>query len=76
MEFFGIEEVEDLEHDEGIEDEGEMSGNDHGLLVNSLIIPSSIDLFHSSASDGSTDNSVVPFVIRMGGKDCGVERVH
>jgi transcription termination factor Rho len=60
VKFFGIDEVEDLEHDKCVEDKGEMSGDDHGLFVNSLIIPSSINKFHSATSDSTAYNTIVP----------------
>ena len=72
MKFFGIDEVEDLKHDKCVEDKGEMSGDDHGLFVNMLIIPSSINKFHSATSDSTAYNTVVPFEIGTGSKDCRV----
>lgn len=70
MKFFGIDEVKDLEHDEGVEDEGEVSRDDHGLLINILVVPAAIDVFHSTTSDSTADNTVVPFVFGVFGENC------
>lgn len=76
MKFFGIDEVEDLEHDKCVEDKGEMPGDDHGLFINSLIIPATINKFHSATSDSTAYNTVVPFEIWTGSEECRVESVN
>ena len=75
MEFAGVEEVKDLQHDEDVEDESEMSGVDVGLFENSVVVRVAVHKGMSAASDSATHDAIVPLVIRMGGKDSGVQGV-
>ena len=65
MEFSAIDEVENLKKDESIEDKGEMSGVSSSVLEDSFIIWITVGVERSSTSDGSSNNSIVPFVFGM-----------
>lgn len=65
MKFFGIDEVKNLHHDEGIEDESKMPRKYSVLLINVSIVIIPVDMFESSTSYSSTDDSIFPFIFRM-----------
>ena len=65
MEFSAVDEVENLKKDESIEDEGEVSGVSSSVLEDSFVIWITVGEERSSASDGSSNYSIVPFVFRM-----------
>ena len=75
MKLFSVNEVEDLEHDEGVKDEGEVSRDDHSLFVDVLVVPAAIDVFHSTASDCATNNAIVPLVAGVVCENCCIQSI-
>ena len=75
MELLGIDKVEDLHHDEGVEDESEVSRKDSVLAVNWSVVIFTVDEIQTAASDCTTDDAVLPFVLRVAGEDASVVRV-
>ena len=66
MQFPGVEEVEYLQPDEGVEDHCEVPGVVFGCVKSSLVVFVSVYVEKSSAADVASDNSVVPLVLRVG----------
>ena len=70
FDFPAVEEIEYLHHDEGVEDEGEMSGVDFCLLIDCMIIFVAWDCVITAAADSASLHSVVPFPGGVGGELC------
>lgn len=65
MDLSGVDEVEDLEHDKGVEDKGIMPRVVFGSLECSLIIRVAIDPVESSTADCASNNSLIPLERRV-----------
>ena len=72
MDFAAVEEVEDLHHYEGVEDEGEMSGLDVSGVVDSLIVAVTRDGDESARADSASNDTVFPLPLRVSRKVFGV----
>ena len=66
MQFPGVEEVEYLQPDEGVEDHGEMSGVVFGGVKGGLVISVPIYVEEPSAANVAPDDAVLPFVLGVG----------
>lgn len=62
----GIHEVEDLHHDESIEDESEMPRVGMSLLEDESVILVSFGRVETATADSTPDDTVVPLVMRIG----------
>ena len=71
MEFPGVEEIEDLQPDEGVEDDGEVPGIVSGGLEGGFVVFISIDVEEPSAADITSYGSISPFVLRV----CDIDRI-
>lgn len=72
VQFSGIQEVEHLQEDESIEDEGEVSGVYHSRIVNSRIVVLSCNGVETATSNCTSDHSVQPLIRWVVGEDGGV----
>ena len=68
VKFFAVEEVEDLHHDEGVEDKCEVSGDDFVFCENWVVVMLPTDCSHSSASNCASDDTVCPLVFWVVGE--------
>ena len=75
MEFAGVEEIEDLHHDEGVEDEGEVTRVDPVLVEDGEVVVRARRVIEATRADSTANYSVVPFLARVIGKDARVVRV-
>lgn len=75
MQLTGIEEIDGLHHDEGIEDEGEVSGGNIVCGENIIVVSVSVGFEQSAASDGSSNDTIVPFVFRIVGENTAIKGV-
>ncbi len=76
MEFFGVEEVKDLHHHKGVEDEGKVSREDPELPVTIFIVVITIDKLHPTAPDMPSNNPILPLAFRPGQERGGIIRVY
>ena len=76
MKFSAVDEVEHLKQDESVEDKGEMSRVSSTVLQYGLVVRITIGEVRSSASNSTTHNSIVPFVVRMSREQFCVICVH
>lgn len=72
MYFATVDEVEDLQHYEGVEDEGEVSGVDSSFGVGCLVVIVSTDGDLSSTADSSANHSIVPLPFRVCSVSCEI----
>ncbi len=61
MNLAAVDKVEDLKHDEGVENKGKVSGIDFGLIVDRAIVGVSVDVNHSTATNCPSNYAIVPF---------------
>ena len=66
MYFPTIDEIEDLQHDEGVENKGEMSRIDAGLVVRSYVVVTAGESVESAAANIPADNPTIPLPFWMG----------
>ena len=65
MDLSGVDEVEDLQHDKGVEDEGVMPRVILGRQEGSLVILVAVDPVEPSTADCSSNVSLIPLVLRV-----------
>ena len=75
VKFFCINKVKDLHHDERVKNESKMSRKNSVFLIDICIIVLSIYMFKSSTSNRSPNDSIFPFILRMGSKYCSIIRI-
>ena len=75
MQFSGVEEVEHLHHDKGVENEGEVPASYSTLIQDILVVMISIGKEQSTASDSSSNDTVVPLRFRTVGEDIAIKGI-
>lgn len=75
VDFAAVDEIEDLHHDEGIEDEGEVSGVDSESIEGSFVVSISRNSHDPATADSTSYLAVVPFPLRVGGEVLSVKAV-
>lgn len=75
MQFPAVQKVEDLHHNKGVENEGKMPRIDLKLFVYRLVVVVPVDKSHSSTSNSTSYNSIIPFILGMASKGSSVQLV-
>lgn len=75
VDFAAVDEIEDLHHHEGIEDEGEVAGVDTQGIEGSFVVSISRNSDDSATADSASYLAVVPFPLRVGREVLGIEAV-
>lgn len=68
MKFSGVEEVEDLHHNKGVEDKCEMPRVDAVVLQDCLILFVSVEGIKSPAANSASHHAIMPLKLGMTGK--------
>ena len=75
MKFTGVEEIEDLHHDEGVEDKSKVTRVDPVLIEDGEVVVRPRGVVEATRADSSAHHSVVPLHSSVVGKDTSIIRV-
>lgn len=72
MKLAAVDKVEEGHHDECVENKGEVSWVHPCIFENSLIVVIASNCDHPTTSDGPTNDTVMPFPLRMPSKSWSI----